>query len=45
MEQEITPDEEIAIFDSPGTALPDVAAAVYERPLASGRGVTLELDA
>jgi len=36
---------EIAIFDSTGTALEDVAAAaaVYERALAAGRGIPLEL--
>jgi alanine dehydrogenase len=38
-------DEEIVIFDSTGTALQDVAAAVavYERALATGRGLALEL--
>jgi alanine dehydrogenase len=40
-------DDEIVIFDSTGTALQDVAAAVavYERALATGRGVALELGA
>lgn len=38
-------DQEIVIFDSTGTALQDVAAAVavYERALATGRGLALEL--
>jgi ornithine cyclodeaminase/alanine dehydrogenase-like protein (mu-crystallin family) len=42
-----TRDEEIAIFDSSGTALQDVAAAVavYERASAAGRGTAVELDA
>ena len=36
---------EVVIFDSTGTALQDVAAAaaVYERALAGGRGVTIDL--
>jgi ornithine cyclodeaminase/alanine dehydrogenase-like protein (mu-crystallin family) len=40
-------DDEIVIFDSTGTALQDVAAAVavYERALATGCGVALELGA
>ena len=40
-------DDEIVIFDSTGTALQDVAAAVtvYERALTTGRGVALELGA
>jgi alanine dehydrogenase len=39
-------DEEITIFDSSGTALQDVAAAivVYEKALASGRGTEVKLD-
>ena len=38
--------DEITIFDSSGTALQDVAAAivVYERALATGRGTTVNLD-
>ena len=38
--------EEITIFDSSGTAVEDVAAAiaVYERALASGRGIEVKLD-
>jgi alanine dehydrogenase len=38
-------DQEIVIFDSTGTALQDVAAAaaVYERALAVGRGLAVEL--
>jgi alanine dehydrogenase len=41
-----TRDDEITIFDSSGTALQDVAAAVavYEKALATGRGVTVSLD-
>jgi alanine dehydrogenase len=41
-----TRDEEITIFDSSGTALQDVAAAVvvYEKALASGRGTEVKLD-
>jgi alanine dehydrogenase len=41
-----TRDEEITIFDSSGTALQDVAAAVlvYERAVASGRGTDVKLD-
>ena len=37
--------EEITIFDSTGVAIEDVAAAVavYERAVASGRGVTIDL--
>jgi alanine dehydrogenase len=37
--------EEITIFDSTGVAIEDVAAAaaVYERAIASGRGVTIDL--
>jgi alanine dehydrogenase len=40
-------DAEITIFDSTGTALQDVAAAivVYERAVALGRGTEVELDA
>ncbi len=42
-----TRDDEITIFDSSGTALQDVAAAVavYEKALASGRGTEVKLDA
>ena len=38
-------DDEIVVFDSTGTALEDVAAAamVYERALASGAGIPIEL--
>jgi ornithine cyclodeaminase/alanine dehydrogenase-like protein (mu-crystallin family) len=38
-------DDEIVIFDSTGTALQDVAAAVavYERAVATRRGVALPL--
>jgi len=38
--------DEIIVFDSSGTALQDVAAAivVYERALASGRGTEVKLD-
>ena len=38
--------EEIAIFDSTGTALEDAAAAalVYERAVRAGRGVVLDLE-
>jgi alanine dehydrogenase len=41
-----TSDDEITIFDSSGTALQDVAAAiaVYERARATGRGTELKLD-
>jgi alanine dehydrogenase len=41
-----TSDEEITIFDSSGTALQDVAAAVvvYEKALSSGRGTEVRLD-
>jgi alanine dehydrogenase len=40
-------DEEIVVFDSTGTALQDVAAAVavHQRAVATGRGVRLELGA
>ena len=39
--------DEITIFDSSGTALQDVAAAiaVYEKASASGRGTVVKLDA
>ncbi len=39
-------EEEIIVFDSTGTALQDVAsaAAVFERALAAGRGVTVPLS-
>jgi alanine dehydrogenase len=42
-----TSDDEITIFDSSGTALQDVAAAVtvYEKALARGRGTEVKLDA
>jgi len=42
-----TRDDEITIFDSSGTALQDVAAAivVYEKARATGRGVDVKLDA
>jgi ornithine cyclodeaminase/alanine dehydrogenase-like protein (mu-crystallin family) len=42
-----TSPEEITIFDSSGTALQDVAAAiaVYEKATASGRGTVVKLDA
>jgi ornithine cyclodeaminase/alanine dehydrogenase-like protein (mu-crystallin family) len=38
-------DRETIVFDSTGTALQDVAAAalVYERSVAEGRGVEVEL--
>jgi ornithine cyclodeaminase/alanine dehydrogenase-like protein (mu-crystallin family) len=38
-------DDEIIVFDSTGTALEDVAAAavVYERALAAGAGITIDL--
>ena len=38
-------EEEITVFDSTGTAIEDVAAAaiVYERALASGRGLAVDL--
>jgi alanine dehydrogenase len=41
-----TRDSEITVFDSSGTALQDVAAAVvvYEKALASGRGTEVKLD-
>jgi len=41
-----TRDDEIAIFDSTGVALEDVAAAiaVYEKARATGRGVEVKLD-
>jgi alanine dehydrogenase len=41
-----TRDDEITIFDSSGTALQDVAAAVvvYEKALANGCGTTVRLD-
>ena len=40
-----TRDDEITVFDSSGTAIQDVAAAiaVYERALATGRGTTVTL--
>ena len=40
-------DDEIVVFDSTGTALQDVAAAVavYERALATGRGIAVGLGA
>jgi ornithine cyclodeaminase/alanine dehydrogenase-like protein (mu-crystallin family) len=39
--------EEIIVFDSTGTAIQDVAAAAlaYERAVASGRGVPVDLGA
>ena len=42
-----TREDEITIFDSSGTALQDVAAAitVYEKASASGRGTVVKLDA
>jgi alanine dehydrogenase len=42
-----TRDDEITIFDSSGTALQDVAAAiaVYEKARATGRGTEVKLDA
>jgi len=42
-----TRDDEIVIFDSSGTAIQDVAAAiaVYERACAAGRGIEVKLDA
>jgi alanine dehydrogenase len=42
-----TPEDEITIFDSSGTALQDVAAAVavYEKASAAGRGTAVKLDA
>jgi alanine dehydrogenase len=42
-----TSDDEITVFDSSGTALQDVAAAVtvYENALARGRGTEVKLDA
>jgi ornithine cyclodeaminase/alanine dehydrogenase-like protein (mu-crystallin family) len=41
-----TRDDEITIFDSSGTALQDVAAAiaVYENARAIGRGIEVKLD-
>jgi alanine dehydrogenase len=41
-----TRDDEITVFDSSGTALQDVAAAivVYEKALLSGRGTEVKLD-
>jgi alanine dehydrogenase len=41
-----TRDDEITVFDSSGTALQDVAAAVlvYGKALASGRGTEVTLD-
>lgn len=41
-----TRDDEITVFDSSGTAIQDVAAAiaVYERARAAGRGVTVALS-
>jgi alanine dehydrogenase len=41
-----TRDDEITVFDSSGTALEDVAAAivVYEKALVSGRGAEVKLD-
>ena len=41
-----TRDDEITIFDSSGTALQDVAAAiaVYDKALATGRGTEVKLD-
>jgi ornithine cyclodeaminase/alanine dehydrogenase-like protein (mu-crystallin family) len=41
-----TRDDEITVFDSSGTALQDVAAAVavYERARATGRGTEVKLD-
>jgi ornithine cyclodeaminase/alanine dehydrogenase-like protein (mu-crystallin family) len=41
-----TRDDEITVFDSSGTALQDVAAAVvvYEKALSSGRGTEVKLD-
>jgi len=42
-----TRQDEITIFESSGTALQDVAAAVavYEKASASGRGTVVKLDA
>src|SRR5262249_2594731 len=42
-----TRDDEITVFDSSGTALQDVAAAVavYEKARALGRGIAVRLDA
>src|SRR5262249_14834692 len=42
-----TREDEITIFDSSGTALQDVAAAVavYEKASAGGRGTAVKLDA
>jgi ornithine cyclodeaminase/alanine dehydrogenase-like protein (mu-crystallin family) len=41
-----TRDDEITVFDSTGTALQDVAAAivVYEKASAMGRGTEVNLD-
>ena len=41
-----TRQDEITIFDSSGTALQDIAAAVavYEKASASGRGTVVRLD-
>ena len=41
-----TRDDEITVFDSSGTALQDVAAAVlvYDKALVSGRGTEVTLD-
>jgi ornithine cyclodeaminase/mu-crystallin family protein len=41
-----TRDDEITVFDSSGTALQDVAAAVavHEKAIATGRGVAIALD-
>jgi ornithine cyclodeaminase/alanine dehydrogenase-like protein (mu-crystallin family) len=41
-----TRDDEITVFDSSGTALQDVAAAVavYEKARATGRGTEVKLD-
>jgi alanine dehydrogenase len=41
-----TRDDEITVFDSSGTALQDVAAAivVYDKALASGCGTEVTLD-
>ena len=38
-----TREDEITIFDSSGTALQDVAAAVYEKAQATGRGTSVSL--
>ena len=41
-----TRDDEIIVFDSSGTALQDVAAAiaVYEKAVLTGRGTEVKLD-